>query len=135
MFVAGDLTEITYNHPSLGTGRLYPKAGEDSTFDYGGYTSADDANMIAGNGQMIDKMSAKRWSLSATIAWDMNDTNELSKLSALAASPVQADWTITHINGTVWGGKGKPVGDIQGNGNAGTIALKISGGLGMAKIA
>lgn len=134
-FVAGDLTEITYNHPDVGTGRFYPKAGEDGTFDLGGYTSNDDAQMIAGNGGMIDQMNAKRWSLEATVAWDMNDTNELDNLRKLASSPKPATWTVTHINGTVWGATGKPVGDVQGNSNAGTIGLKISGGGVMAKIA
>jgi len=134
-FVAGDITEITYNHPQLGSGRLLPKAGEDSTFDPGGFKSADDAQMVTASGQMIDQLSNSRWSLEATIAWDMNDTEELAKLQALAASPVQADWTISHANLTVYAGKGKPVGDLQGNANAGTIALKLSGGGQLKKIA
>jgi hypothetical protein len=127
MAVGGDIIEITWNHPTLGTGVLYPKAAEDTTFDLGGLRSADDANMIAGNGEMIDQMNRVRWSFEGTIANDMNTRNDAEKMVALAGSPVLADWTLTHINGTVWGGTGKPVGDIQPNGNAATFTLKISG--------
>ena len=47
----------------------------------------------------------------------------------MAGDPQEADWTITHYNGTVWGGKGAPVGDVQGATNAATFTLKISGGV------
>jgi hypothetical protein len=123
----GDITEIQYNHPTLGSGLLLPKSAEDSTFDLGGFRSADDANMIDGGGRMIDQMNRVRWSLETTIAWDMNSSLELEKVVALAKSPVLADWTISHINGSVYSGKGKPVGDLQGNGNAATFTLKIAG--------
>ena len=125
-FVAGSFTEITYNHPTLGTGVLFPKANEDSTLDLGGNRSADDASMVTANGQMIDQMNWARGSFEATIANDMNSNLEAEKINALAGSPVLADWTMTHLNGAVYAGKGKPVGDIQTNANAGTFTLKIS---------
>lgn len=128
MAVGGDITEITFNHPTLGSGTIFPKAAEDNTFNLGGIRSGDDNNMIDGSGKMIDQMSQTRWSLETTVAWDMNIANELEKLVDLASSPVLADWTISHINGTVYGGKGKPVGDLNGNGNTATFPLKISGG-------
>lgn len=134
MAVGGDIIEITYNHPTLGSGTVYPKAAEDSTFDLGGYRSADDANMVSGNGEMIDQLNQVRWSFEGTVAWDMNTRGDLEKLTALNASPELSDWTFTHINGTVYGGKGKPVGDMQGNGNAATFTLKVSGGGGLKKI-
>ena len=134
MAVGGDILEITFNHPTVGTGVILPKANEDSTFDLGGFRSNDDANMVAGNGEMIDQMNRVRWSLEAVIAWDMNIRGDLEKLVELAESPVEAEWTITNINGTVYGGTGKPVGDMQGNGNAATFPLKISGGNKLKKI-
>lgn len=132
--VGGDITEITYNHPTLGDGVLFPKAGEDSTFDPGGFRSSDDANMVDGGGNMIDQLNRVRWSFEGTLAWDMNDREELDKLQSMAGNPQLATWTVTHINGTVWRGTGKPVGDIQGNANAATIALKLAGGGQMKKI-
>ncbi len=128
MAVGGDIIEITFNHPTIGSGVIYPKSNEDSTFDPGGYRSNDDSNMIDGAGNMIDQMNRVRWSVETTVAWDMNTAKDLNKISELASSPVQADWTFTHINGSVFGGKGKPVGDVSGNGNNATFTLKVSGG-------
>lgn len=126
--IGGDIIEITYNHPDLGSGVIYPKSAEDSTYNLGGFRSADDANMIDGSGQIIDKMNQTRWSFEAVIAWDMNIREDLEKIVALSSSPKLADWTITHINGVVHSGKGKPVGDVNGNGNAATFQLKVAGG-------
>lgn len=134
MAVGGDIIEVTYNHPTLGTGTFYPKSGEDSTFDTGGFRSNDDANMIDGGGNMIDQMSQVRPFFEVPVANDQNTREDAVKIAALAASPVLADWTITVINGTVWGMKGKPVGDIQANVNQATIPLKVAGSGRMKKI-
>ncbi len=128
MAVGGDVVEITYNHPTIGSGVFYPKAAEDNTFDTGGFRSADDANMIDGAGNIIDQMNRTRWSFEGTISWDMNVKEEVEQLVALASSPIQADWTFTHINGVVYAGKGKPVGDLKGDGNKAVTKIKISGG-------
>ena len=123
-YVAGDILEITYNHPVIGSGTLYCKANEDSQVDKGGYRSEDDDAMVTGDGQIIDKINRKRWSYEAPpIAWDMTEADELDKLCELAASPIPADWTITSISGAIWGGKGKPVGDLKGATNTGQIQI------------
>jgi hypothetical protein len=134
MAVGGDILEVTYNHPTLGSGTLFAKAAEDGTFGLGGFQSADDDSMIDGGGNMIDQITRKRWSFEGTISWDMNLKTELEKLTAMQGSPVLADWTISHINGTVYGGKGKPVGDTKGNTNAATIPLKLQGSGQLKKI-
>jgi hypothetical protein len=131
---AGDLKEVTYNHPTIGTGRFFPKANEDSTFDLGGFRGEDDANLLDGGGRNIRKLNRARWSLETPASWDMNISDELTQLKKLAGDPVEAEWTFEHINGTVWAGTGSPVGDIQGNGNAGTVDIKISGGGELVKI-
>jgi len=128
MAVGGDIIEITYNHPTIGSGIIYPKASEESKYDLGGMRSEDDNKGVDGSGTMIDKMTRVRWSFETTIAWDMNVREELEALVALASDPVAANWTFTHINGTVYGAIGKPVGDMSGNGNNATFALKLSGG-------
>ena len=127
MFVGGDITEISYKHPTLGSGVFFPKSSEDGTYDPGGYRSNDDANMVTGDGQMIDQINRVRWSFEGTVGWDTSIQNEVEQMSKLSGSPVLADWIITHINGTVWGGKGKPVGDIQGNTNTAQMSLKLAG--------
>lgn len=123
----GDIVEITFNHATLGSGTIFPKAGEDSTYDLGGIRAADDAQMIDGGGNMMDQLTRARWSFEVALSWDM-DATTLEKLSELAGSPQTADWTFTNINGKVYAGNGKPVGDLQGNGNTSQITLKVSGG-------
>jgi hypothetical protein len=132
--IGGDILEVTYNHPTLGSGTFFPKAGEDSTFDPGGFRGDDDANGIDGGGRAIRKLNRARWSFEVMIANDMNTANDLKKIADLAASPVEADWTVAHVNGSVWRGNGNPVGDVNANGNAGTMNLKVSGGGTMKKI-
>lgn len=128
MAAGGDITEITWNHPTLGSGVILPKGSEDSTYDPGGIRSNDDAASIDGGGNSIDQMNRVRWSFEVAIAWEFLTGDTLADMAALAASPVPADWTFTNINGVVYRGKGKPVGDLQGNGNAATMPLKVSGG-------
>jgi hypothetical protein len=136
-FIGGDITEITCNHPTLGQFTFLPKAGEDSTYDLGGVSSADDAQMIAGDAQVIRQLTRKRWSFEATLANDFvaGGADTLQQLQDLAGSVAEGDWTITNINGSVYQGKGSPVGDLTTNGNTSTIALKVAGGGTMKKIA
>lgn len=133
MAKGGDIIEITYTHPELGNGQFYPKSAEDSTFDLGGFRSEDDANGIAGNGNMIDKMNRVRWMFEVTVEWN-TDTDDLERAEQLASSPNAAQWTMTSINGSVYQGVGKIVGDVAGKGNASTFPLKVSGGGALTKI-
>jgi len=126
--IGGDIIEIRYSHPTLGSGGFDPKAAEDSTYDLGGFRTADEANSIAGSGDAIYQMSRGRWFFEVVCANDMNGRKDLEKLTALTSSPIEADWTFTHINGAVYQGKGKPVGDMQANGNSATFPLKVAGG-------
>lgn len=132
--VGGDILEITWNHPTLGSGNLLAKSNEDSTFDLGGFRSDDDTNMIDSGGNMIDKINRVRPNFECTVSSDNNTRLELEKLTDLAASPVQGNWTIAHISGAIYGLTGKPVGDLSANGNNATIALKLSGGGTMKRI-
>lgn len=126
-FVVGDITEITVNHPTLGFKSFAPKAGESFTYDLGGIRSNDDEGGITGNGQVIRQMNNTRASVEGPIAWDANSNEELEFLNSLAADPTMGSWTVSWINGTVYGFEGFPAGPIQGDTNAGTIALKLSG--------
>ncbi len=126
-FIGGDFTEITYNHPTLGSGILSPKSAEDSTVNKGGRRGNDDANAITAKGQSIRQINNTRWSCEMNVAWDTGDQDTLDLMGALAGDPVEADWTFTHIGGSVYVGKGSPVGDIEGNGNTATFTLKIAG--------
>jgi hypothetical protein len=133
--VSGDITEITINHPAIGGTKVwFPKANTDSTFDPGGIRTNDDQGAIDGGGRKINQKNRVGWELECTLGWDMNSTNELDTAEKLAASPVDADMTISHINGTVWAGKGTVQGDIKGNGNTGELPIKLGGGGKLTKI-
>lgn len=124
--VAGDFTEITYTHPTLGAGSFFPKANESNTLDEGGFRNNDDASQIDGAGNLIIQKNRVRGSFEMVCANDMNTRNDVAKAKALAASAVAAEWTISHMNGTIWSGSGHIVGDIQTDTNTGTFTLKVA---------
>jgi len=128
MAVHGDIIEVTYNHPTLGSGVFYPKAAEGNTFDPGGIRTSDDANGIAGDGSLIVTKNRTRAFFEVMIENDMNIRNDVQVIQSLAANSVPAEYTISIINGTVWAGSGFPVADIAPDVNAGTMTLKIAAG-------
>jgi hypothetical protein len=124
----GDIIEISYNHPTVGSGVLSPKASEDNEYDLGGVRTNDDDQMITSKGEAIYSMTNKRWSASAVVASDMNIRKEYEKMSAMNSSIDEATWSFLHINGTVYKGKGKVVGDLKLNVNKSTFSFKVAGG-------
>lgn len=134
-YVGGDITEITYNHPVLGSGIILVKSSEDNTYDLGGVRGNDDANMVTGAGDNIRQLNNRGWRVNVTVANDMNVNLEMEKLVALAGHPVEADWTISHINGSIYGGKGAPLGDLTLNVNKSTFPLVLGGGRSLKKLA
>jgi hypothetical protein len=124
----GDITEIRFSHPTLGSGVFEPKAAEGNTFDPGGIRTNDDANGITSNGDLIVIKNRVRGHFEVMIENDMNIRNDAKIIAELAADPVPAQYTVSIINGTVWAGSGFPVADIAPDINAGTMTLKIASG-------
>lgn len=133
MAVGGDIREIQWNHPTLGSGTLFPKAGEASSYDLGGFRGEDDANGLDGGGNTIRVLKQNRWFFEVPVSNDMNIKNELEKINAMCGDPQEATWTITHINGTVYVGTGAPVGELKFDGMASTFPFKVSGGGNLVK--
>ena len=123
----GDIIEISYNHP-LGSGVLQPVTAQDNEYDLGDVRTNDDENMVTSQGEAIYVMNNKRWSATTLVTSDMNIRQEYEKMIAISKSLDEATWSFLHINGTVYRGKGKPVGDLKLNVNQSTFSLKISGG-------
>lgn len=126
--VGGDVKEVTYSHPEIGSGSIFVKSDEDSELDLGGYKSVDEEKSIDSGGNMIDIMTLSRWSATFVVAGDLMVRKELEKLSSLMRSTVPAVWTITHVSGAIYRGIGKPVGDLKQVLKASTIQLKVAGG-------
>lgn len=128
-FTGSDILEVTYNSPSIGSGTFFCKGGESVNMDLGGLISTDDQGMATGNGDIIDQMTMNRSKFElGPIAWDLTDKNELAQLAALAAAPVGATFTVSYVTGSIWEmQKGKPVGNLVGDGYAGTIPVTLQG--------
>lgn len=126
-FIGGDIVELVCKHPTLGESRYQVKANETFNVDTGGLRSNDDANMVSGGGEMIDQINRIRPSMEGPVVVDFISGNELNNLTALAASPDQGTWTLSHISGAVYKMKGKPVGDLVADSNTAQMPLKIAG--------
>lgn len=133
-FIAGDITEAVCDHPTLGNFRFQAKANESFTFDKGGVRTNDDSSSVTGSGEMIQQMNRVLWSIEGPVAVDMISENETQGLPDLAASPELGDWTFTHISGTIYRGKGKPVGDLNWDSNTAQATLKVAGSGTLEKI-
>lgn len=122
--VAGDIRNVTVDHSELGSKVFEAKATEDYTFMPGGYKSNDDDGNIGVAGTRIDQMNRYPWSVELTL---INHDGDIDYLQSLAENPLEGTWTFEHISGDIRVGKGKPVGDVSVNKQAGTIALKCAG--------
>lgn len=126
MAVGSDVKEVTYNHPTYGSGRILFKAGEDSTMVTGGVRRT---NAVDGSGGTIGSMVAVPWSFEGTAVYDDNKQLDTETISNMAGSPEEATWTIAYLDGRIYTGKGTPDGDDTSfSGKDATFTLKISGG-------
>ena len=127
MAVGGDITELRVNHPTLGSLVFEVRANEGNTYDPGGFRANDDANAISTNGKPIKSISRVRAELNVMVVNDQNIVDTADFLSKLSGNPVDGDYTITMINGTVWKMKGSPVGDIKPDLLTSTVTVKFAG--------
>jgi len=126
--IAGDTREVGVKHPTVGVFTLFPMSNTDSNRDKGGYRNSDDANMIDGGGNPVYQKNLRRWEREFVFSSDMNTRREMEKLVQLAESPLEAEFTFVHTNGTIQGATGTVVGDIQDNTNTGQMTVKFAGG-------
>lgn len=132
--VAGYIQEITFNHPTVGSGVLYTIQDSDATIDTGGVRSADEMGGVDTGGRMIDQKTLNRWMVSCEISNSLTATQEMEKMALIAASSQEAEWTFSHISGVIYRGKGQIVGDIAPNLTTAKMAVKFSGGGTLARI-
>jgi hypothetical protein len=82
---------------------------------------------------MIQK-NRTRWSVEGPIAFDQISDDQMTTLNQITESPITGTWTFSFLSGGIYTGNGMPVGDLQGDSNAGTMTLKVVGGGILAKI-
>lgn len=132
-FVNGDVREITIEHPTRGNFVFRAKKDEEWTVKVGGRMTTDDDTGITGDGIPIWNIQNNLWSLEGNSVWDKVERDELTELQGLSGDTVDADITIAFLDGSIWGGKGRPVGDISGT-NKGQISVKLCGGGQLVKL-
>jgi hypothetical protein len=122
--IVGDMLEITCTSAGKNY-RFEPKSNETFNVDKGGIRNNDDANQKGTAGTLIVQKNTVRGKIEGPILYSRQVENDLNEL---AKSPLNQDWQFVHISGSVFKSKGGGiiVGDIQGDGNAGTITLMVA---------
>jgi len=128
MAVGGDITGITFSHPTIGTGAFYPVAGQGNTIDPGGVRADDNASGITTNGTPIFILNFVRGNVQVLLEND-GIRKDAYKAVELASNPENTVFKISVINGDVYKITGRPVGDINPDVNASTFSMKIAGGI------
>jgi hypothetical protein len=123
----GDITEIAWSNPLLGSGFLYPIAGEESTFCLGGFTGDDD-KVVDGAGRLINSLHRVPWDFKVKVANDMVNTREFEAMVDVAGSTEDTTWTISVINGAVYKAQGTIQGRLELNGSKSAFELMVVGG-------
>lgn len=135
-FVGSDVQDVTYNNSIIGQGTLFCKSGESSNIDLGGLRESDDKTMSTGNGKRIGQKTMNNSTFELPpVAWDKTGNDELLTLTKLAGATTGTTFTVTFVDGTIYQMQnGYPVGDIKGDGYAGTIPLTLQGDANASKI-
>ncbi len=127
-YLGTDITEITYNHPTLGNFTFATKSSESYNLDPGGRRGDDDANMVTGNGQNIRKINQVRWSFEGPLVADFDSNLEIDNLPKIAGDTDEGTLTISTLAGVVWRGQGSYVGDMVIDTSNSQFSAKFSGG-------
>lgn len=120
------MSEIICSEKGTGkTFRFEPRANETFNIDLGGLRNNDDANQKGTQGTLLIQKNTFRGKIDGPILFSKKSFEDLN---SLARSFTEQEWQFKHVNGTVYKsvGGGVIVGDIQGDSNAGTIALTVA---------
>lgn len=126
--IGGDISEISFSNPEVGTGFFYPMSGEEHSLDKGGFRSEDN-KAIDGSGRLIQSMKRAVGTLEV-VASNSTETGDYDNACAIAASTAETTWTIAMLNGDVWKGTGVIQGDIKLNTYKTNFTLTVVSGAG-----
>lgn len=128
----GDITELSWSNPDVGSGFFFPVAGESNTLDIGGFTNDDDG-ALDGAGRLIVNKKRMPGMFEIVVASDMQTTQEYETAKALAQSFNDTVFTIGYSNGIVYKGNGVVVGQPVLATDKSTFSLKVNSGLGFTQ--
>lgn len=129
---SGDITEIKIIHKTVGSRVFYAKGGEAATFDLGGYSSE---RAVTGNGGGHKVLSAKPWEGGNAVLETVPGDGGIEFLQDIANDPEDATLELSHINGTVYKGKGSIEGDLKQDVKEGFTTVTFTGSGKLEKIA
>jgi len=132
MSSSGDITEVKIIHEVVGSRIFQVKGGEDVTFDLGGYTGE---RMVTGIGGGHKSLVAKAWMVENAVLETVPGDGGVEFLQDISNSTLDATIEISHINGTVYKGKGSIEGDIKQGNKEGFTTVTFSGNQKLEKIA
>lgn len=121
---AGDIRELAFDHRELGNRIFDVKSSDDHSYKIGGLMSDDSDDNITTTGKRIDRLTVKPWELEVTLGLNPGDSDFLQQATGLDEGSV----TVTFMSNEVRSGRGKPVGELSVNNQAGTITVKFQGG-------
>jgi len=122
--IAGIFTGIKVQHSVVGNQNFDMKSGEDTELDRGGLRIVDDENNRTASGKLILQYENKQPYIQPTVVVDADIEQYIQDLIANSFDEL-GTWTLTHISGDVYSGRGTIVGDVRPNRNAGTVQFKI----------
>ena len=110
----GDLKEVRFNNPDVGSGKFNSKSGETHTLMLDYYRTDDDDTNIDSGGNLLNLKSLKPGSYEFSIINDERNPNrqELETLVALSGSFSDTTWSFTSVNGIAYTATGNVVGDL-----------------------
>ena len=132
-YVGGDFTEVSCSHPEHGDMKFDPKANESWTLNEGGIRTNDDANSVTSNGKIIQQKNNTLWNAEGPIAVDLKG-EQSDYLNKVTESSELGTWVFSHISGSLFTGKGIPVGDLNTDTNTAQLTLKVAGSGKLSKI-
>jgi hypothetical protein len=123
----GDLKEVRFNNPDVGSGKFSSKSGETHTLMLDYYRTDDDDTNIDSSGNLLNLKSLKPGAYEFTIVNDERNPNrqELETLVALSGSFTDTTWSFTSVNGIAYTATGNVVGDISLDRSKATISGKV----------
>ena len=129
---SGDITEIKVIHKTVGSKVFFVKAGEAVTFDLGGYSSE---RMVTGNAGGHKSLAAKPWEVGNAVLETIPGDDGVEFLQDIQNDPEDATIEVSHINGSVYKGKGSIEGDLKEDVKEGFTTVTFTGSGKLEKIA
>lgn len=134
-YIGCELLKTEISNSVVGKVTLFHKAKETAKIDKGGLMTEDKAEGVTSAGGAMYSLSHKRWSVEpSAVAWGKTGVDTLEKLNEFNNEITDSVFTFTLVDGTVYTGTGRIVGDTIADSLDASIPFKAAGGGKLSKI-